>query len=131
MDILEPHASGEGFQVTIATGGHPAALLRDPATGFVDEVRPSGGMLVGAVPSATFDAWSVHVRSGQTLLCYTDGLTEARRGPTAFDQDSLAAFAVEHAAGGAQSLIDDIAALVPKLDPRDDIAVLAMEVNAT
>jgi hypothetical protein len=36
-----------------------------------------------------------------------------------------------HAAGGAQSLIDDIAALVPKLDPSDDIAVLAMEVIAT
>jgi phosphoserine phosphatase RsbU/P len=124
---LEPHASGEGFHVTIATGGHQPALLLDPVNRTVDEVRPSGGMLVGALPSATFADCNVHLRSGQTLLCYTDGLIEARRGPTPFDQDGLSAFAVEHAAGGAQGLIDDIATLVPKLNPRDDIAVLAME----
>ncbi|WP_293343568.1 SpoIIE family protein phosphatase [Mycobacterium sp.] len=124
---LEPHASGEGFHVTIASGGHQPALLLDPVRRTFEEVRPSGGMLVGALPSATFAACDVHLRSGQTLLCYTDGLVEARRGATPFDQDSLSAFAVEHAAGGAQGLIDDIATLVPKLDPRDDIAVLAME----
>jgi phosphoserine phosphatase RsbU/P len=128
---LEPHASGRGFQVTVATGGHPPALLIEPANGFVDEVRPSGGMLVGAVPSATFDACSVHVRSGQTLLFYTDGLIEARHDAIPFDQDSLANFAVEHATRGVQGLIDGIATLVPKLDVRDDIAVLAFEVIAT
>jgi sigma-B regulation protein RsbU (phosphoserine phosphatase) len=124
---LEPHAGGEGFHVTIATGGHEPALLLDPISATVDEVRPNGGMLVGALPSVTFAACSVHLRSGQTLLCYTDGLIEARRGATPFDYHSLSAFAVEHAAGGAQGLIDDIATLVPKLDPRDDIAVLAIE----
>ncbi len=124
---LEPHASGEGFQVTIASGGHHPALLLDPVRGTVDEVRPSGGMLVGALPGATFAACDVHLRTGQTLLCYTDGLIEARRGATPFDQDRLTDFVVEHAAGGAQGITDDIATLVPKLDPRDDIAVLAMQ----
>lgn len=125
---LEPHSSGDGFQLTAATGGHPPALLIDSANGTVDEVHPRGGMLVGALPSATFETCSLHVRSGQTLLCYTDGLIEARRGPMPFDEESLANFALEHAARGARGLIDDIATLVPKLDPRDDIAVLAFEV---
>lgn len=127
---MEPHPDGDGFHVTVASGGHPPALLVDPASGLVDEVHPSGGMLVGALASATFDARCVHVRVGQTLLCYTDGLIEARRGANPFDQDGLASFAVEHAPRGAQGLIDDIATLVPKLDPRDDIAVLAFEAIA-
>jgi sigma-B regulation protein RsbU (phosphoserine phosphatase) len=83
-------------------------------------------MLVGATPNATFDACSVRLRPGQTLLFFTDGIIEARRGATPFDQDSLTAFAVEHAGLGAAGLIDDLATLIPKLDPDDDIAVLAI-----
>jgi sigma-B regulation protein RsbU (phosphoserine phosphatase) len=124
---MEPHPDGDGYLITVASGGHPPALLVDPTSGLVDEVHPRGGMLVGALANATFAARRVHLRVGQTLLCYTDGLIEARRGATPFDQDGLAAFAFEHAPGGAQGLIDDIATLVPKLDPSDDIAVLAFE----
>lgn len=127
---FEPDSSGDGFEVRLATGGHPPALLVDPADGSVAEVRPDGGMLVGALPDATFAACEVHLRAGQTLLCYTDGIIEARRGPIPFDEGSLAAFAAEHAARGARGLIDDIATLVPKLEPRDDIAVLAFEATA-
>lgn len=124
---FEPHDSGDGFEVRLATGGHPPALLVDPADGSVAEVRPVGGMLVGALPDATFAACGLHLRGGQTLLCYTDGLVEARRGPMPFDEESLAAFAAEHAVRGARGLVDDIATLVPKLEPRDDIAVLTFE----
>nr|WP_235146657.1 MULTISPECIES: SpoIIE family protein phosphatase [Pseudonocardiaceae] len=47
--ILTP-APGGGFEVTLAGGGHPPALrLHD---GEVEEIRPKGGMLVGALPDA-------------------------------------------------------------------------------
>jgi phosphoserine phosphatase RsbU/P len=82
-------------------------------------------MLMGATPKATIGACSVRLRVGQTLLLYTDGLTEARRGVNAFDEDRLAAFALERAHLGAVGLIDELAALIPKLDPDDDVAVLA------
>ncbi|ODR00618.1 protein phosphatase [Mycobacterium intermedium] len=127
---IEPHSGGDGFEVRLATGGHPPALLLDPADGSVAEVRPDGGMLVGALDDATFAARGLHLRAGQTLLCYTDGLIEARRGPMPFDEESLAAFAADHAPRGARGLVDDIATLVPKLEPRDDIAVLAFEATA-
>jgi phosphoserine phosphatase RsbU/P len=123
---LVARADGQGFQVTIATGGHPPALLIDPTRKMADEIRSSEGMLVGIVPNATFDACDVHLRPGQTLLFYTDGITEARRGTTPFDQDSLAAFAVERAGLGARGLIDELATLIPKLRPDDDIALLAI-----
>lgn len=126
---VQPLADGGGYMVTIATGGHPSGLLIDSASGEVTEIRPSGGMLVGALPDATFDVCTASMRPGQILLFYTDGLTEARRGEDAFDDDALVAFVAEHAGGGVSDLMDAIATLVPKLDPRDDIAILAFQTD--
>lgn len=125
---LEPRGDGEGFQVTVATGGHQPALLLDPSHRTVQEVRSEDGMLVGMLADATFDACSVHVRAGQTLLLYTDGLVEARRALTPFNEDSLAAFALSHAAEGAPGLIKQIIRLIPTLRPDDDVALLAFSV---
>jgi phosphoserine phosphatase RsbU/P len=55
LGILKPHADGSGFEVTVATGGHPPALLLGPGAGKVEHVRPRKGMLVGATPKAIFD----------------------------------------------------------------------------
>lgn len=123
---LEPRADRQGFRVTIAAGGHPPALLLDPARGTVDQVRSRGGMLVGLIRDATFETCSLWLRPGQTLLFYTDGIIEARRATPRFGEDSLAAFAVERAGLGAEGLIDELAILIPKLNPDDDIAVLAI-----
>jgi phosphoserine phosphatase RsbU/P len=124
--MLEPRSDGDGFQVTIATGGHPPALLLGPENGQADPVRSEEGMLVGLIPNAVFDACSVHLRPGQTLLCYTDGIIEARRGANPFDEDRLAAFTGDRAGLGAAGLVEELATLIPKLAPEDDIALLAI-----
>lgn len=126
LGTIEPSGDRDGFWVTIATGGHPPAMLVNHASGRVDLVRSSGGMLVGVIPDATFDACSVRLRPGQTLLFYTDGIVEARRGTNPFDEDSLAAFVAERSALAPGALIDELAALIPKLDPDDDVAVLSI-----
>jgi phosphoserine phosphatase RsbU/P len=122
---LAPHPGGVGFQFTIATGGHPPALLLDPGATVVQEVRSRGGMLVGATPNATFDSCSVSLQPGQTLLFYTDGIIEVRRGPTPFDHESLSRFALARVGHGATRVVEELATLIPKLDPDDDIALLA------
>lgn len=127
---LQPAEDGDGFTVTIATGGHPPALLADSAGSYVQSIRPGEGMLVGALPDAVFDVCSVTVRPGQFLLFFTDGLVEARLGDTSFDESALSAFVSEHAGAGLNALMHEIATLAPKLDQRDDIAVLAFEVAA-
>lgn len=127
---LQPAADGDGFDVTIATGGHPPALLADPASGRVQSIRPGEGMLVGALPNAVFDVCSVTVRRGQALVFFTDGLIEARLGDAPFDESALSAFVAERAGMGLQALMDEFAVLAPKLDQRDDIAVLAFEAVA-
>lgn len=124
---VEPVDAGETFRVTLATGGHPPALLVDP-DGGIEPVRPGEGMLVGALPDAVFDVCTVTLRRGQTLLFYTDGLIEARLDGIRFDELALSAFVAEHSGRGLAALMHDIATLAPKLSQRDDIAVLALEV---
>jgi sigma-B regulation protein RsbU (phosphoserine phosphatase) len=127
---LAPHPSGDGWHLTLATGGHQPALLLDPQKRVAFPVRPSTGMLVGMRAEATFGACSLWLRPGQTLVLYTDGLVEARRGDDAFDEDSLAEFTALRASTDAGELISDIATLAAKLDPDDDVAALAIKATA-
>ena len=84
-------------------------------------------MLVGAFRDSEFEACSVRLRPGQTLLFYTDGLVETRsKGTERFGEDELAGFAASRAGLGAQQLIDELAALTVALEPRDDVALLAI-----
>lgn len=124
---VEPVDAGDTFRVTLATGGHPPALLID-RDGGIEPVRPGEGMLVGALPDAVFDVCTVTLRRGQTLLFYTDGLIEARLDDIRFDELALSAFVAEHSGRGLAALMHDIATLAAKLSQRDDIAVLALEV---
>jgi hypothetical protein len=127
FDTLRPSASGPGFEMTIATGSHLPALRLDAADGAVDEIDSEGGMLAGALADATFEACTMDLRPGQTLVLYTDGLVETRAQNSAqFGEDELADFIASGAALTTGELVDELAALILTLRPRDDIAVLAL-----
>jgi len=67
-------------RMTLATGGHPRPLvLRNDGT--VEEV-PVSGTLIGAVPQIVVRPATVELAPGELCLLYSDGLTEARGGPT-------------------------------------------------
>ncbi|GAA3648194.1 sigma-B regulation protein RsbU (phosphoserine phosphatase) [Lentzea atacamensis] len=69
--------AGDGATVTLATGGHtPPLLLR--ADGTAELVELPGGQLVGVLPDARVVTTELRLTPGDVLLCYTDGLTEAR-----------------------------------------------------
>ncbi|MER6281475.1 PP2C family protein-serine/threonine phosphatase [Streptomyces sp900105245] len=61
----------------------PALVLR--ADGHAAYLPTPGGLLVGVVPTAPFTTVRTTLAPGDTLLLYTDGLTEARNGPTRDD----------------------------------------------
>lgn len=126
LGTVEGRGDAPGFRVTLATGGHLPALLVDAAAGSVTPVLPQSGMFVGAIRDARFASCDVELAPGRTLLVYTDGLIEARRGVRPFDEDALAAFVAERTHLDATGLVEDIATLVPKLEPDDDVAVLAI-----
>jgi sigma-B regulation protein RsbU (phosphoserine phosphatase) len=124
--------ASEGFRVTLATGGHLPALLLDAASGSVRPVRSAGGMLIGAVADATFEACETLLRPGQTLLLYTDGIVEARPdGTTTFGEPALRLFLSERVGLPADMLVAELAELAATLGPDDDVAFLALSADPT
>lgn len=130
----EPDEVGQGFRITVATGGHPAAFwLRSARAGEPagpQQVGPDNGMLLGVVADPVLAACSFRLAVGDALLFFTDGLTEARPGGEFFDEAGLAAFLAGRVGHGAARLVDELAALVAGFAPAptDDIALLALSV---
>lgn len=115
------------FHIALATGGHLPALLLDSDSGSIRPVRSVGGMLIGAISDASFEACDVSLSPGQTLLLYTDGIVEARPdGATTFGESALRVFLSERVEMPAAELISELAELVERLRPDDDVALLAL-----
>jgi sigma-B regulation protein RsbU (phosphoserine phosphatase) len=61
-----------------ARAGHPPAILKDPGhdnpVRRLDEV---GGVPLGVLPDITFEEATVQLEPGQSVVMYTDGITEA------------------------------------------------------
>ncbi|WP_240926054.1 SpoIIE family protein phosphatase [Streptomyces sp. JB150] len=127
--LLTPHDEG-GFRITLAGGGHPPALLLR-ADGTADHLPTPGGQLIGVLPDATIATTTLRLAPGDTLLLYTDGLTEAHTAASGSDRygdDALLDFARRLAPTTARrtvaALRDLLAALGTGVD--DDAAVLAV-----
>jgi PAS domain S-box-containing protein len=64
-----------GDSVTLAAGGHPLPL--HITTRGVEEVGEHGPLL-GALPDVHWHDFTLHLEAGETLIAYTDGITDAR-----------------------------------------------------
>lgn len=123
-----------GADVHLASGGHPPALLLD-SRGDVREVTTDGGQPVGVLRKPNFVAHRLHLDAGDTLVLYSDGLTEARTGPRPrrFDDDgALLQFARAQAPCAAPAIIEALRDLLVELAAgvEDDVALLALGVPA-
>ncbi|MGY4708479.1 PP2C family protein-serine/threonine phosphatase [Mycolicibacterium sp. CBM1] len=129
---LSARPEAGGFHVRLATGGHLPALLLDRDSGSVHPVRSVGGMLIGALRDARFEACEMLLTPGQTLLLYTDGVVEARPdGTTTFGESALRLFLSERVGLPATRLVAELADLVSSLRPDDDVALLALTADPT
>jgi len=121
-----------GFDVELASGGHlpPLQLHADGSAYYVDSV---GGHAVGLVAAPHFVSTRLHLAPGDTLVLYTDGLTEALTGVRRErydDQGALLRFAESHAPATASAIVAAIHALLDSLGSgvEDDVAALALGV---
>ncbi|WP_329287676.1 PP2C family protein-serine/threonine phosphatase [Streptomyces sp. NBC_00691] len=123
---------GDGHvDVHLASGGHPSALIQR-ADGSADYLPTPGGMLVGVLPDVQFASAHTRLSSGDTMLLYTDGLTEARTGPKRelYGEDALRASVVGRPPAGPQALISALTELIAGFGDGldDDTALLALGV---
>ncbi|MGP3735965.1 SpoIIE family protein phosphatase [Streptomyces sp. GDS52] len=120
-----------GARVTLASAGHPLPLLLAP-DGTVRTVARSQTLL-GVVEDATYTSDSFELRSGDTLLCVTDGVTERRRGSRQFDDgDGLATALADCAGLDADRIAERISRLVHEFGerpPADDLALLVLQAD--
>jgi sigma-B regulation protein RsbU (phosphoserine phosphatase) len=126
--MLRLHSEGGSWIANVVSGGHPLPLLL-PAGG-VPVVFGHPGSLVGVMTTASFRDAETVLQPGDTIMLYTDGVTEGRRGVDFYGDSRLAGSMVAHA-GSATTVVAGVVADVVAFQsglPRDDIAVVAVGV---
>jgi hypothetical protein len=116
----------DGFDLAVARGGQPPPVLVR-SDGHVEQLSPAGPLL-GVSTGVSFEELTTSLDVADTLILYTDGVTEQRRTQNLFDElqlgllvrNRLAAVDAEEIA----QLIQDTVLIVTSKGARDDVAVL-------
>jgi PAS domain S-box-containing protein len=125
--VLSLTVSGDRVDMRLAAGGHPHPL-HVRADGEV-EVVAVPGMLVGLFPDAKFEERRLGLVRGESLVLYTDGLTDAQAPERVLSSQDVAKRLQEAGARSAQEVVaaaEGLAAGAGGAGPRDDIALLAI-----
>jgi PAS domain S-box-containing protein len=128
---LEPQDGSAGVGVDASRAGHPPPFLVRPE-GAVEEVGCSGRVL-GVFPEAELEDTSLRLMPGETLVLYTDGITEARSPDGEFFGEGrlrqLLSSCAGSDAGTFAGRIKDTVLDFQEGSPRDDLAVLVLRVR--
>jgi serine phosphatase RsbU (regulator of sigma subunit) len=116
--VLDPHTR----TLTFASAGHPPPLLIGP-DGRASYLMEGRSAPLGVTKAAQAEA-TVPIRPGSTLVLYTDGLIESRRGSIDNSMEALRT-AVEGHHGDLDSLLNDRVLRPPRPESSgDDVALL-------
>lgn len=129
--VLEPRDDGTAT-VRIALGGHLRPFLL-PADGTA--VRPVGepGGAIGLLPELGAVDVDLELAPGDTLVLFTDGVTEARRGRELFGEERLVATLQQERAAVVEALAERVVSEVLSFQSgvaADDIAVLVIRAGS-
>lgn len=121
---------GRGAHLALASGGHPLPLRLDAG----GQVEPVGtpGLLLGFDSDLEPKDVEIELHAGDSLLLYTDGVTETPTAAGLFGEGGLAALLESCADLDADALVDRVDRTVVDLQagaPRDDIAMVALQVG--
>ena len=118
-----------GIQLTICAAGHPLPLV-SRTDGHVRTIGEPQSLL-GVLDEPDLQAQTVHLTAGETLVLYTDGVTERRFEGRMLGEDGLAEVLRANCRLPASALASRIERAVVDFQrepPRDDMAVLVIRV---
>jgi PAS domain S-box-containing protein len=119
----------DGFLFETASGGHPLPIVRHGAGAARSTGKP--GTLLGVYPQSRSTTVSTTLAPGDTVVMYTDGVTDVRP-PHDLDTGALEALverasdATDSASAVADALGREVSAILPITDRNDDIAILVL-----
>jgi sigma-B regulation protein RsbU (phosphoserine phosphatase) len=125
----------------VNAGHNPPLLLRESAlqaqeagASAVFESLSCGGLVLGLFPDSGFEEGEVSLRSGDILVAYTDGVTEAMNLlQEEFSEERLRAAIVDASQQSAREILNHIVARVSdwsKGAPQhDDITIVVLKMN--
>ncbi len=119
----------DGLALTLAAGGHPPPLVRraDGTTELIEVTGP----LIGVADDAVFVPITLTLGPGDTLVLYTDGLTDAEAPARMLSSEDLLELLARGRGLDAQQLVDWLEeTAVATAEPRDDVAMLVLAVTA-
>jgi PAS domain S-box-containing protein len=123
---VEPSASGARMRLTSA--GHPLPVLSRPGRTPMTVGPP--GLLLGMTGGARWEESEIELAPGDTLLFYTDGVTDTPSGGERFGEERLLA-ALPREPAGPQETIAAVQRAVHEFqlgDVVDDRAMLALQI---
>ena len=128
--VLRLLRDDDSWLVSVSSGGHPLPILV-AVEGAVTEVGASGSLIgVLSMPQLDDDRFTIH--AGDSLVVYTDGVTDARGAAGTFGIDGL--FGV--VSGGVTSAADTTDTVLGQVldfqdgEARDDIAIVTLRALA-
>jgi serine phosphatase RsbU (regulator of sigma subunit)/anti-sigma regulatory factor (Ser/Thr protein kinase) len=127
---LKPRCDSQQIAATIALGGHPHPLIHR-ASGDIERVGQPGTLL-GAVSDITVSDTRFLLSPGDTLLMFSDGLSEARNSTEGMLGDEGLGTLLRAAGHDARTVVGYIGGRVNQYvsgQASDDIAMLVCEVT--
>ncbi len=118
-------------KLTYSFGGHnpPLYVAHD---GQATWLQGQAGIALGIFESATFSAQTMYLQPGDSLILYTDGVTEAMDADyNAFGEQRLYGLLAGNAVGDAQQLVETVVRAVEMFvhgaEQSDDITLLTLQ----
>jgi serine phosphatase RsbU (regulator of sigma subunit) len=115
--------------LTFANCGHVPPLRIPVGAGEGMEELATQGIVIGAMRDPEYAEKSVQLRPGDLVICYSDGLSEARnRKREEFGEARVGRVAADHVTASAQEVVDRVLAEARGFAPvgQDDATVLVV-----
>jgi serine phosphatase RsbU (regulator of sigma subunit) len=117
-----------GVDIIVCSAGHPLPLVRRST----DKVVPVGvfGTLLGVTDDVRLTDTVVHLAPGESLVCYTDGLTDRRSGRRTFGEEGVVSAMLHSRTSSASEMAEQVEADAVgfvEFEPNDDMAVLVLK----
>ena len=123
-------------RLTYARAGHNPPLVREPGPdGEIQRLDTVGGVPLGVLDEFSYEEATLEMPPGQTLLLYTDGITEARSP----EGDMFGLHGIERALAGCagepsrvvQSITEPLTRHEGGVRPGDDQTIVAIRADRT